>query len=236
MKERTNLGASGGRAKAAGRRLFALVCGLCCFVGASVAHADIIDRIAVAVGNRVITVSEIEREIRVTAFLDGTAPDLSPAARRATAEKMVEQRLIQHELETSHYPLPEASEIEPILADFKVKHFKSDDEYRAALAKDGITEQDVKDQLLWERRLIRFIGVRFRPAVRVSDKDIQTYFDSTVAPAARAAKPGDAVALADYHDRIEEKLTGDLADQEMNTWLAEARKRTEIVYHDEVFQ
>ena len=90
--------------------------------------------------------------------------------------------------------------------------------------------------MLWARRLMRFIGVRFWPAVRVSDKEIQTYFDQTVAPAARVANPGEPVSLEDFHDRIEDKLTGDLADQEMNVWLTEARRRTEIVFHDEVFE
>lgn len=200
------------------------------------ARADIIDRIAVSVGNRVITVSDIEREIRVTAFLEGRKPDLSPAGRRATADKMVEQRLIQMELDTSHYPLPDPSEIEPILADFKARQFKTDADYRRTLSEYGITEQDVKDELLWARRLMRFIGIRFRPGVRVSDADIQKYFDQTVAPAARAAHPGDAVALEDYREQIEEKLAGDLADSEMNVWLGEARRRNEIIVHDEVFQ
>jgi hypothetical protein len=199
-------------------------------------HADIIDRIAVSVGNRVITSSDIEREIRVTAFLDGIRPDLSPAGKRATAEKMVEQRLIQRELDTSHYPVPDAAEIEPILADFKARQYKDDESYRRALAEYGITEQEVKDQLLWARRLMRFIGVRFRPGVRVPDTDIQKYFDEKVAPAARAAHPGENVSIEDYREQIEEKLAGDLADNEMNTWLAESRKRNEIVFHDEVFQ
>ncbi len=200
------------------------------------ARADIIDRIAVSVGSRVITVSDIEREIRVTAFLDGTRPDLSPAGKRATAEKMIEQRLIQRELDTSHYPLPDPAEVEPILADFNARHFKDDQDYRRTLSGYGINEQDVKDELLWARRLMRFIGIRFRPGVRVSDQAIQKYFDETVAPAARAAHPGDPVALEDYRDQIEEKLAGDLADAEMNTWLTEARKRNEIVFHEEVFR
>jgi hypothetical protein len=104
------------------------------------------------------------------------------------------------------------------------------------LSADGITEQDVKDELLWARRLMRFIGIRFRPGVRVSDADIQKYFDATVAPAARAAHPGETVAIEDYREQIEEKLAGDLADAEMNVWLGEARRRNEIVVHNEVFQ
>src|ERR1017187_6822016 len=74
------------------------------------ARAEIIDRIAVSVGNRVIAESDLHREIRVAAFLDGVQPDFSPAGRRATAERMVEQVLIRRELEISRYPIPSAAE------------------------------------------------------------------------------------------------------------------------------
>ncbi|SPE32935.1 conserved hypothetical protein [Candidatus Sulfopaludibacter sp. SbA6] len=198
-------------------------------------RADIIDRIAVSVGNRVITASDIEREIRVNSFLNGVKPDLSRASKRATAEKMVEQKLIQRELETSRYPQPDPAEIEPALADFKAAHFKDDAEYARSLADYGITDQDVRNELLWQRTLLRFIGIRFRPGVQVSDQDIQKYFDETVAPAARAAHPGEPVTLEDYRNQIEEKLTGDRADEEMGRWLKEASKRNEIVYHEEAF-
>lgn len=198
-------------------------------------RAEIIDRIAVSVGNRVITVSDIEREIRVNSFLNGVKPDLSRASKRATAEKMVEQKLIQRELETSRYPQPDPAEIEPALANFKAAHFKDDAAYARSLADYGIADQDVRNELLWQRTLLRFIGIRFRPGVQVSDQDIQKYFDETVAPAARAAHPGEPVTLEDYRNQIEEKLTGDRADQEMDRWLNEARKRNEIVYHEEAF-
>ena len=81
----------------------------------ALAQAEIMDRIAVSAGLRVITSSDIDREIRVVAFLAGKAADVSPAARRAAAGRLVEQRLIQRELEASHYPVPSASEVEPVL-------------------------------------------------------------------------------------------------------------------------
>jgi hypothetical protein len=200
------------------------------------ASAEIIDRIAASVGNRVIAVSDLDREIRVNAFLDGVQPDFSHAAKRATTERLVEQKLIRHELETSRYPMPDAAEVEPVLADFREKHFKDEDEYRRALTERGITEQDVKDELLWQRTLLRFIEVRFRPAVQVSDQEIQTYFDKVVTPAAQAAHPGQPVALEDYRGPIEETLAGQRVDKEVDTWLKEARKRNEIVIHEDALE
>jgi hypothetical protein len=200
------------------------------------AGAEIIDRIVVSVGGRVITTTDLEGEIRVAAFLNGVKPDLTPRGKRATAERMVEQLLVKEELETSRYPVPGPSDIERALDEFKEKNFPDDAAYRKALADYGITVQDVKDQLLWERTLLEFIDVRFRPGVQVSDRDIQEYFDTVVAPAARAAHPGQPVALEDFRSQIEQTLTGQREDRDMDAWLRQARNRTQIVYHDEALQ
>jgi len=203
---------------------------------ALLAPAEIIDRIAVSVGNRVVAESDLNREIRVAAFLDGVKPDFGPAGKRATAERMVEQVLIRRELETSRYPGPSAAEVAPVLEAFQKEHFPHDGEYQRALADYGIADQDVKDLLLWQRTLLLFIEVRFQSGVQVTGPDIQEYFDKVVQPAAEAAHPGQPIGLEDYRDRIERTITGQRADREMNTWLKEARGGTEIVFHDEVFQ
>jgi hypothetical protein len=203
---------------------------------ALLARAEIIERIAVSVGNRVITESDLNREIRVAAFLGGVKPDFTSAGKRATAERMVEQALIRRELETSRYPVPSAAEVAPVLEAFKKDHFPKDAEYQRALADYGIADQDVKDLLLWQRTLLLFIEVRFQSGVQVTGQDIQEYFDKVVRPAAEAAHPGQPIGLEDYRDRIEHTIAGQRADREMNTWLKDARNRTGIVFHDEVFQ
>ena len=203
---------------------------------ASLAGAEIIDRIAVLVGNRVITTSDLDREIRVTAFLNGVKPDFSPQGKRATADRMVEQQLVRQELETSRYPVPQLADIEPALEAFTKENYASEADYQKALGEAGIIAQDVIEQLLWERTLLEFIDVRFRPGVQVSDQDIQDYFEKVVAPAARAAHPGQPVALEDFRAQIEQTLAGQREDREMDTWLRQARNRTVIVYHDEALQ
>ena len=200
------------------------------------ARAEIIDRIAVSVGNRVITETDLNREIRVAAFLDGVKPDFSPAGKRATAERMVEQVLIRRELEISRYPVPTAAEVAPVLAAFKKARFPQDEAYQRALAEYGVTDQDVKDLLLWQRTLLLFIEVRFQSGVQVTGQDIQDYFDKVVKPAAEAAHPGQPIGLEDYRDLIEQTIAGQRADRQMDTWLKEARSHTEIVFHDEVLQ
>jgi hypothetical protein len=90
--------------------------------------------------------------------------------------------------------------------------------------------------MLWIRTLVYFTNSRFRSGLQVSDEEARGYFEKTVKPAADAAHPGQRASFEDYRDQIEETLAGQRVDRELDKWLAEARARTEIVYHDEAFQ
>ena len=70
--------------------------------------ADIIDRIAITVGNQVITESQIDEELRITAFLNRDKLDVSDDARKQAANRLIDQALVKREMELSHYPFPQA--------------------------------------------------------------------------------------------------------------------------------
>jgi hypothetical protein len=217
--------------RAFGLLLFGLLCAL-----APTAWPEIIDRIAVSIGNSVITTSQLDREIRVTAFQNGEKPDFSPAHRRDVAQRMVDQQLIRREMELSNYPLPDPKEAGPLLDQLRMSRYPGDAEFQRALADYGITEQDVKDELLRQLTLLRFIEGRFRPAVHVTEQEIQDYFEKQIKPSAQSTNPRQPVTLEDYRNRIEETLAEKRTDQEVENWLADVRKRTEIVFHPGVFE
>jgi hypothetical protein len=200
------------------------------------AHSEVVDRIAASVDDRVITQSEVDLQIRVAAFQDGSKPDLSPAHKREALQAMVDQKLIQRDLENSRYPTPDAAELNPVIEQFKLEHFPTDAEYQQALATYGITDQDFRDLLLWEKTLSAFIDVRFASTSQISDQQIADYFEKTVKPAAEAAHPGQAVKVEDFHDQIERKLSADRANAQMENWLAGARRRAQIVIHEEALK
>jgi hypothetical protein len=214
-------------------RAFPIRTALLALAAALALRGEMIDRIAISVGNRVITESDIDREIRVTAFQNGVKPDFSVAVRKETARRLVEQKLVRRELETSRYPTPSPSEV---LVEFeKIKQSVATDDagYQRALTEYGVTEQDLKDAVLWQLTLLLFTEVRFRPSVQVSDQEIRDYFEKVIRPAAEQAHPDEPIALEDYRDRIESTLAEPRVLKEVDRWLTEARRRTEIVYHDE---
>jgi hypothetical protein len=98
---------------------------------AAAGRAEIIDRIAVTVGKRVIAASDVALEIRLSAFMNQAQPDFSPEYKRKTAARLVERALIQEEAELSRYPPPEASEAAPALAALKQEQFSGDAAYCA---------------------------------------------------------------------------------------------------------
>jgi hypothetical protein len=197
--------------------------------------AEIIDRIAVSVGNRVITETDLDREIRITAFLNNAKPDFSPANKRETAERMVDQALVRNELEASRYPPPSAADTEaalqggegalrrrcrvpPALA--RVRHRRRRSEGPVDVATDA--------------------GALHRRALPARHPDrrceIQKYFDEHMRAGLMQAHPGQTPSVDDYREGIEQTLIGQAADQQVEQWLKEARRRTHIQYHDEVFQ
>jgi SurA N-terminal domain len=208
---------------------------ICMALLAAAAAAEIIDRIAVSVGNRVITQTDIDREIRITALLNNQKPDFSPASRRQAAERMVDQTLIRGELEASSYLAPSPADIETALQEEKSR-FGDDAVYRRALAEYGVSEDDLKARLAWQLTLVRFIDVRFRPGIQIGEPEILKYFDEHMRAALVLAHPGQTPSVDDYRDGIEQKLIGQAADQQVEQWLKEARGRTHIQYREEVFQ
>ena len=169
--------------------------------------AVIVDRVAITVGNKVITESEIDLRIRLTAFENDEKPDLSLASRRVAAQRLIDQKLVEREMEVGRYPrvVPEAAK--QLTASPSLK------EYR-------LTPEDLARDLAWQRELLTFLSLRFRPAVQVTDQDVEKYFKEN-------SLKGE---LNDVRAEIEEKLTGERADKELDLWLQDQRRRTRIEY------
>ncbi len=177
--------------------------------------AGVIDRVAVVVGNQVITETEVQEEVRVTQFLNGEPLDLGPDQRRAAADRLVDQQLIRDDMNVSGYSQPSAGEVDKMLAELKKERFPGgDQEYRAALDRYGITEAQLKEHLLWQLEVMRFTDVRFSPNIPRQ-------------PAVESANRLRAGATAPVDNGVE---------QQLEAWLKEARTNTRIQFKKEAFQ
>jgi peptidyl-prolyl cis-trans isomerase SurA len=199
------------------------------FLTLGVCRAEIIDRVAVVVGNRVITESEIVREIRLTAFLNGAPLDFSAASKRRTAERLVEQRLIRTEIETSRYPPPAPEEVEQAFKDVQGR-FSSPAKYLAELHRAGVTEDELKAHLQRQLITLRFLEFRFRPGIQIGEEEMNKYFNQQLAPQLKKAHPEMEFSLDEYRGQVEQALIGELVDKASDAWLKEAKNHTLIEF------
>jgi peptidyl-prolyl cis-trans isomerase SurA len=204
-------------------------------IGALWGQAEIIDRIAVTVGNTVITESDVLEQMRVTAFLNGEPFRPTPEEKRKAAERLVDVTLIRREMEISRYPWPSKSEAEQMLDKLKQSRFPGDG-YQEELQRYGISESDLLDNLLLQLTTLRFIEFRFRPAVALTDAEVATYYEKTFLPKWEQSHSGPPPTLDESRDDIEKILTQQRVDQSLDRWLVQARKQTRIDYHEGAFR
>ncbi len=200
------------------------------------APAEVLDRIAVTVGNRVITHSDIVREIRLSAFLNDSPPDFSPASRRRTAERLVERTLAETEMEIGKYATPDPSEAEARLAELRRERFPEPEAFSRALAAAGLTAGELSRYLLEQLAVLRFIDARFGPAVLIGEEELQAYYAGRFTSGWKAASAQPVPPFDDVRGQIEEILRGERVDRLLDQWLQETKARTRIVFIEEAFQ
>lgn len=148
------------------------------------AMATIVDRVEISVGNRVITESDVDLRIRLTAFQNREPVDLSLANRKAMAQKLIDQRLIEREMQVGRYPRVPAERIDAMMAEF-AKQYPSPEAMAAELGKYGLTEAELREDFQRQANLLTFIDLRFRSgdfadqqaAEKRADTDLQAWLD-----------------------------------------------------------
>ncbi len=206
-----------------------------CLAAAAACGAVVVDRIAVIVGQQVIKASDVERDLRVTAFLNRQPVDLSAPARRRAAERLVDQQIIRKAMSADGYPRPSESDAERMLTEITRDRFNgSEAQLKAALVRYGLTRELLRDQLLWQLTVLRFIDERFRPGILVTDEEVRAYYDQHLNDLKREY-PKDSGFNA-LSLKIRASLEGQRIDQEFESWLDQARKRDRIEYKDAAFQ
>jgi hypothetical protein len=190
-----------------------------------------LDRIAVIVGDRVIKDSDINREIRITDFLNGTPLEFSAATRKAALNRLIDQALIRQEIQVGEYPFATDQEVNRFLDQVKIQRFKTQPEYQKALRDYGLTEEQLRRALRWQLTVLAFIQSRFRPGVFITDDDVKQYYQSHL-PDLTAQNGGKEPSLEDARDGIEKQITAQRVDQQFNQWLDETRKNTVVKYRE----
>jgi hypothetical protein len=199
------------------------------------AHGEIIDRLAITVGNQVITELQIDEELRVTAMLNHDPAVLrTTEAKRDAADRLLEQLIIKLEMLLSRYDLPDADEVDKYYLQIEEANGGAS-EFAKILSQFTLTPEVLRSHLELQLAELKFIDVRFRPDVAVSDADIETAYKSRMA-AWKQTHTGPAPSLEASRESLRALLVEQRTDAALNTWLSESRKRVPIVYLDKALE
>lgn len=208
---------------------------LCLFVLVSYSLPGvIIDRIAIIVENSIIKDSDISRDLRVTSFLNAAPLNLNEQARKSAASRLIDQIFIRKEIQIGDYPVASPQQANQELDQLVKDRFKSEESLQETLNRYGITAPDLRSHFLWQLTVLRFIDVRFKPAVLVTDDEIDKYYTAHEG-SFRKEHPGKS-SLDDVRGEIEGVLIGQRVNKLFFAWLDERRKDTAIKYLERSLQ
>jgi hypothetical protein len=149
--------------------------------------------------------------------------DLGKEQRRKAAKRLIDQVFIRREIRIGDYPAATPQEANQQLEELKKQRFKTNAAYLDALRRYGLTEADLKTEFQWQLSVLRFIDVRFKPAVLVTDEEVAQYYRQ---------HPGKG-SLEDLQESIRDILTGEKVNQLFFSWLDEQRQNIKIQFREE---
>lgn len=195
------------------------------------ASAAIIDRIAIVVGGKwIIKDSDIERDIRATSFLNGQPLVIDNATRKAAANRLIDQLFIRNEIYIGDYPAATIEEADQQIDRLRKQSFRSRTAFEQKLQRYGLDDAELRTQFQLHLTVLRFVDARFRPAVLVTDEEIEKYYREHQAALARQY-PGKS--LDELRQPIHDILSGERVNKLFFAWLDEQRKDSKITYLEE---
>ena len=197
---------------------------------------EVLDRVAVAVGRQVVTLSAVRRQLRMEALMGNGVVEDNAAARRAAAERLVDQTLIRQELELSGYAGPAMAEADArIAADLKERKLEPE-QLPALLGRYGFSEDEYRRQVLWQLRVARFIDFRFAPGVQISDSEIEAFYSTELLPKLPRAEGARPPRLDEVRDRIVRVLSVRKTNAAVEEWLKQARAQAKLEWFEEALR
>ncbi|WP_321473510.1 SurA N-terminal domain-containing protein [uncultured Paludibaculum sp.] len=199
------------------------------------AEKVVIDRVAAAAGQQVVTLSAIRRHLRILALVDNSPLEDTQEARRKAADRLIDQALIHREIELSRFNAPTRAEAEARIQTFQKQRNLTQQQFDELLQRYGFTEDDFTEEVLWRISVTRFIDFRFSPGVQITDDEIKKYYTDEFLPQFRRRAPDAPLPpLDDVRDRVSQVLMLRKTNQAVDQWLAQMRTTVKVRYFEAV--
>lgn len=214
----------------------------CATVGVALLHAQdvpdsapvVLDRVLAVVNGHAILSSDLREEMLLS-ILEPRGPDADAETPQEALQRLISRTLIRQQIreEDARSIEPTAAEVQGRVAEIRKElpicvreSCATDAGWSEFLAKHGLTENRVKTYLRSRMQILRFIEMRFRQGIQISQQEVEAYYHDTLVP---QYQPGQAVPqLNAVAPRIEEILLQQQVNEMFTGWLDSLRKQGEV--------
>lgn len=205
------------------------------------APAELLDRVVAVINGDVILESDVREEQHFAVF----EPYSVPGGRFTPLEAMqhlVSRTLILQQMTNQQIAPPPSDEAVQKELDELRRHIpncvqyacETDAGWRRFLAAQGFTETEINARWKQRMQILKFIELRFRAGIRISNTEIADYYNKKLVPAfeRRKATPP---PLAKVSARIDEVLLQQRVTGLLNDWLRSLRDTGSVAILDPAY-
>jgi len=201
------------------------------FVG-QIFAGQIVDRVVANVNGHAVFQSDWEREVAFEALANARDPDSFTSAERSAAlDRLIDRELLREQVRPSQ-PAP-AEQVAARAAELRKEVGKlrpdcaTDDGWRAALERYGLTQSSIEKRLADEIQLMKLVEDRLRPSIQINQQAVETYYNHQLLPEMQRAG-GRATPLPEVSGRIKDLLAEQKMNELLSGWLASLRSGSHI--------
>ena len=194
----------------------------------------VLDRVVAVANGRAILSSDVQEEVLLSVLepseTQGVKDSPPEALERLISRTLIRQQIREEDARTIE---PTRQEVEERISQMRKQlpicvreDCATDPGWKAFLVEHGLTEARVETYLRGRMQILRFIEMRFRQGIQISQEEIETYYRNTLLPQYRtgqSAPPLDQVA-----PRIQEILLQQQVSAMFDGWLDSLRKQGEV--------
>lgn len=194
----------------------------------------VLDRVVAVVNGRAILSSDL-REETLLSILEPNERNASAETPQVALQRLISRTLIRQQIreEDARSIEPTAEDIQQRIAEIRKElpicvreNCATDAGWNEFLTRHGLTEAHVRSYLRGRMEILRFIEMRFKQGIQISQQDVETYYHNTLVP---QYQRGQAIPqLSAVAPRIEEILLQQQVNMMFSGWLDSLRNQGEV--------
>jgi parvulin-like peptidyl-prolyl isomerase len=181
----------------------------------------VVDRIVARVEGDIILQSQVRELGAFQQLIEGRAESDDQLL-----SELIEQWVVQTEAASSRFPEPAQSEVDRELARL-TSNFAGPAAYSVKLNELGLSATQVRQLLVRQIYVERYLDYKFRPSVLIESADIDSYYQKELLPEL-AKKNQPAPARSEVEEQIRELLIQRGISDLTTKWLDETKSRLKI--------